>query len=132
MDAAIFMRFTQMCRNIFLVLAFLGCGILLPLFYLRNVDNEKKSWLLRITPSGVSGQPIWGLVVVAYIFNIVICGFLWWNYRKVLQLRRIYFESEEYQHSLHARTLMVVLTRRRTVSCVQPANIYAVKRHPEG
>lgn len=46
---------------------------------------------------------------MGYAINFVIGGFLWWNYRKVLQLRRMYFESEEYQHSLHARTLMVLI-----------------------
>ncbi|KAI0125510.1 hypothetical protein BJ170DRAFT_583138 [Xylariales sp. AK1849] len=108
MDAAIFLRFMRMCRNIFLILAALGCGILIPINWTKNTNtDDKQTWLMRLTPLTVWDQSNWGLVVVAYLFNITICGFLWWNYRKVLELRRMYFESEEYQHSLHARTLML-------------------------
>ncbi|ORY65790.1 uncharacterized protein BCR38DRAFT_483470 [Pseudomassariella vexata] len=107
MDAAIFLRFTRMCRNIFLVLALLGCGILLPINYTKNSGDDTQKWLMRLTPLQVWGDNNWALVTVAYLWVAVICGFLWWNYRKVLELRRFYFESEEYQNSLHARTLML-------------------------
>ncbi|KAI0172155.1 DUF221-domain-containing protein [Hypoxylon sp. FL1284] len=108
MDAAIFLRFTRMCRNIFLTLGIIGCGILLPIYYTFNEDkDEEEQWFKRLTPTTVWNQPIWALVVTAYAINIVIIGFLWWNYRRVLQLRRIYFESKEYQQSLSARTLML-------------------------
>ncbi|KAI6080947.1 DUF221-domain-containing protein [Hypoxylon rubiginosum] len=108
MDAAIFLRFTRMCRNIFLTLGVVGCCILLPVYYSLNGDKTGNlQWFMRLTPSNVSDQPIWALVVAAYAFNIIIIGYLWWNYRRVLQLRRIYFESKEYQQSLSARTLML-------------------------
>ena len=108
MDATIFLRFTRMCRNIFVILTVLGCGILIPI-NVKYVDQATKpeSWLAVITPSNVWGSAQWAQVVFAYITNLTVCGFLWWNYRKVLVLRRKYFESEEYQNSLHARTLMV-------------------------
>ncbi|PKS06766.1 hypothetical protein jhhlp_006840, partial [Lomentospora prolificans] len=108
MDAVIFLRFTRMCRNIFLVLTVLGCAIIIPI-NIKYVDQATKpdSWLAVITPSNVWGSPQWAQVVFAYLVNIVVCGFLWWNYRKILFLRRKYFESEEYQNSLHARTLML-------------------------
>lgn len=108
MDAALFIRFTTMCRNIFLVLGVVGCGILLPVFYSLNSDKTgNQRWFMRLTPSNVNDQPVWAIVVTAYIFNFVIIGFLWWNYREVLKLRRVYFETKEYQQSLSARTLMV-------------------------
>jgi calcium permeable stress-gated cation channel len=112
MDAAIFIRFTKMCRNIFLTIAVLGSAVLLPIYWTKNQrsadpESEDDKWFIRLTLVNVHGEPLWALVVLGYIFNIVICGFLWWNYRQVLQLRRIYFESDEYQHSLSARTLMV-------------------------
>ncbi|KAI1339136.1 DUF221 domain protein [Xylariaceae sp. FL0016] len=109
MDAAIFLRFLRMCRNIFLTLAVFGCGILLPVFYTRNqvTNDDDQKWFMRFTPQNVYDQPFWAIVVMGYIFNFTICGFLWWNYRRILQLRRIYFESEEYQRSLSARTLML-------------------------
>lgn len=106
MDAAIFMRFIRMCRNMFVVLALLGCGVLVPINMTNSIFKEA-DWLQKITPLNVWGGAHWATVVVAWLFNITVCGFLWWNYRKVVQLRRQYFQSEEYQHSLHARTLMV-------------------------
>lgn len=117
-DAAVFLRFTKMCRDIFVVLSVLGCAILIPI-HVKYVDQATKpeQWLLQITPSNVWGSAIWAQVVVAYLFTVVCCGFLWWNYRKVLHLRRKYFASSEYQNSLHARTLMVGLPRVFPSSC---------------
>lgn len=109
MDATIFLRFVRMCRNMFLVLSLIGICILVPANMTNyNKDTAKNTdWFNRITPEHVWGSANWAQVVVAYLFNIVIAGFLWYNYRKVMELRRAYFESEEYQNSLHARTLMV-------------------------
>ncbi|KAI1436123.1 hypothetical protein GGR50DRAFT_257054 [Xylaria sp. CBS 124048] len=108
MDAAIFIRFMQMCRNIFLTVSALACAVLLPVYWTQNADKTSdQKWFLRLTPANVWGQPIWALVVIGYVFNFTVCGFLWWNYRKILHLRRFYFESEEYQRSLSARTLML-------------------------
>ncbi|KAI8630489.1 DUF221-domain-containing protein [Xylariaceae sp. FL1651] len=108
MDAAIFLRFTKMCRNIFLAIAILGSAVLIPVYWTLNSDQTgKQKWYLRLTPANVWGTHIWATVVIGYLFNFIICGFLWWNYRQILQLRRIYFESDEYQQSLSARTLML-------------------------
>ncbi|KAI2626224.1 hypothetical protein GGS21DRAFT_546238 [Xylaria nigripes] len=108
MDAAIFIRFTRMCRNIFLSTALVGTAVLLPIYWTKNAPHDPlQKWFLKLTPANVHGQPIWALVVIGYMFNIIVCGFLWWNYRQVFRLRRLYFESEEYQRSLSARTLML-------------------------
>ncbi|OIW28561.1 DUF221-domain-containing protein [Coniochaeta ligniaria NRRL 30616] len=107
MDATLFMRFTRMCRNMFLILSVLGCCILIPINYTKTVRFDDDSWLGRITPLNVWAEAQWALVVFAWLVNIIVCGFLWWNYRKVLLLRRQYFQSMEYQQSLHARTLML-------------------------
>lgn len=107
LDATIFMRFIRMCRNLAVVLAIIGCSILIPISLSKSTRFGNDVWLYLLTPSNLWGDAHWAQVVVAYLFDIVICGFLWWNYRKVLQLRRTYFESPEYQQSLHARTLML-------------------------
>ncbi|KAI0109498.1 hypothetical protein GGR51DRAFT_558191 [Nemania sp. FL0031] len=109
MDAAIFIRVMQMCRNIFLIIAVLGTAVLLPIYWTKTIldKDSTQKWFLRLTPINVWGEPIWALVVIGYLFNIVICGFLWWNYRQIFRLRRLYFESEDYQRSLSARTLML-------------------------
>ncbi len=106
MDAAVFMRFTTMCRDIFVILAVLGCAVLVPVNLNNSVRFTDDVWITRLGPTNVWGNAQWAQVVVAWLFNLVVCGFLWWNYRKVLRLRRAYFESEEDQTSLHARTLM--------------------------
>lgn len=95
-----------MCRNIFLVLAVLGCAILIPINVSQGVE-KKVDIVVKVTPLNTFGRANWGMTICAWIFNIVFAGFLWYNYRAVLRLRRQYYESAEYQASLHARTLMV-------------------------
>ena len=117
MDAAIFLRFVRMLRNMFLVLALLGIGILLPVYATTSVkeyNGHSTQWIMQITPRDVYGKAQWAGVLIAYATNAVVVGFLWWNYRKVLDLRRAYFDSDEYQNSLHARTLMVCICPSRT------------------
>lgn len=114
MDATIFLRFLRMIRNLFLVLTVVGVAIVVPVNVsstsnkTSGQDNED-GWLLRITPLNVWDSRVWSQVALAWSYDIIIMGFLWWNYRKVLKLRRRYFESDEYQQSLHSRTLMVSL-----------------------
>jgi calcium permeable stress-gated cation channel len=107
LDATIFLRYTRMCRNMLAVITIIGCLILIPVNLSLGVQFGQDSPFLRITPLATFGYANWGVVVCAYLFNAAVAGFLWWNYRKVLLLRRQYFDSPEYQNSLHARTLMV-------------------------
>jgi hypothetical protein len=110
MDAAIFIRFTHMCRNIFLVLSVIGCGILIPVnvvvggnqFALKSTPS-----LAKMTPQFMIGRVYWALVACAWLIDMVVCFFLWRNYRAITGLRRAYFESADYQNSLSSRTLMV-------------------------
>lgn len=106
LDAALFMRFTRMLRNLFFILAVVGCAVLIPINMSKSTDED---WIMKITPraTGFTSFNQWHTVGFAYFYTLTICGFLWFNYRKVLELRRIYFLSEEYQNSLHARTLMM-------------------------
>ncbi|KAG9253466.1 uncharacterized protein F5Z01DRAFT_623437 [Emericellopsis atlantica] len=110
MDATVFLRFVRMCRNMFLTLALVAICILVPVnmtHYEESITTPDTQWFSKITPEYVWGDANWAQVIVAYLFNIIIAVYLWWNYRKITQLRRTYFESEEYQSSLHARTLML-------------------------
>ena len=106
LDATVFLRVLRMCRNIFLVLTVLGCGILIPTNMTKG-QFKKEDIITRVTPVNTFGDANWAITICAWLFNIVVAGFLWWNYRAVLRLRRQYYESPEYQSSLHARTLMV-------------------------
>ncbi|KAM3080195.1 hypothetical protein ACMFMF_003604 [Clarireedia jacksonii] len=105
LDATIFLRVLRMLRNIFLCISVVGCGILIPINMIKGVS--KKDFVSRITPATVYGKANWGMTICAWFFDIIVIFFLWSNYRAVLQLRRTYFESPDYQNSLHARTLMI-------------------------
>ncbi|UKZ80278.1 hypothetical protein TrVFT333_008035 [Trichoderma virens FT-333] len=112
MDATVFLRVMRMCRNMFLVLAIIGISVLVPVHYTKSVkfpgeSSDSNGWIQNITPLNVYGKFIWPQVVIAWLFDIIVCGFLWWNYRRIMQLRRKYFEGEDYQTSLHSRTLML-------------------------
>ena len=117
MDAVIFLRFTRMCRNMFLATALLGCGILIPIHIVLSVKEElpgsdsesvQSKAFARMTPQYVQGKAMWAHVVCAWLFDIVILFFLWTNYKAVTKLRRQYFESPEYQMSLHSRSVLIV------------------------
>ena len=110
LDAAIFLRFTRMCRNILLVLTPVGCGILIPVhitqsFHWGNAATGADQAFADMTPQNVMGQPLWSHVVVSYVFDFIIMYFLWSNYRAVVRLKRAHFLSYEYQNSLHARSI---------------------------
>ncbi|QIW95723.1 hypothetical protein AMS68_001241 [Peltaster fructicola] len=131
LDAAVFMRFARMMRNMFTALSIVSCAILIPVYVSqkqvyystsKRQDSSSSSavsnsWLTKISPLSLSNnQAYWAMVVCAWLFDIIICGFLWWNYRAVFKLRRTFFDSPDYQRSLHARTLLLtdIPTEMRT------------------
>ena len=111
LDATIFLRFTRMCRNIFVLVTILAVAILLP----ANVISSKKhinqivghGFLNLSTPQYVTTPALWVHVVCAWAINIIVAFFLWRNYTAVTRMRRQYFESAEYLTALHSRTLML-------------------------
>ena len=109
LDAAIFLRFIKMLRNIFACLTVVGCGILLPVNLVEsNSTASGVSFFLKMTPQYMYGsQAFWAYVGAAYLFDGIILYFVWRNYKAVVRLRRAYFDSPEYQRSLHARTLLL-------------------------
>ncbi|CAL3963887.1 unnamed protein product [Diplocarpon coronariae] len=109
LDAVVFLRILLMCRNIFLVMTVIGCAILIPINWTNSGGEAFKqaTTLARVTPVNTFGSANWGMAICAWVFNSIIAGFLWWNYRVILRLRRQYYDSPEYRASLHARTLMV-------------------------
>lgn len=115
MDATLFLKFTKMCRNIFTCVTIVGCGVIIPVNLISGKDDaatftsqgDTVTVFTRLTPSYVYGEVYWAFIILAYVFDIIICFFLWRNYRGVHRLRRAYFESPEYQRSLHSRTLLI-------------------------
>ncbi|KAE8452336.1 hypothetical protein EG329_001036 [Mollisiaceae sp. DMI_Dod_QoI] len=107
LDAVVFLRILRMCRNIFLVMTLIGCGVLIPINLIHGQSFANENTLSRVTPVNTFDLPNYGMTVCAWLFNLVVAGFLWWNYKVILRLRRQYYDSPEYQASLHARTLMI-------------------------
>jgi len=111
LDGVIFLRFLRMCRNIFLLLTLFGCGILIPVNLApgSNIYTQygNVATLMKFTPQYIFGPRFWAYVACAWIFDVAVCGILYHNYRVITRLRQRYFQSEEYQTSLHSRTLMV-------------------------
>ncbi|KAG0155222.1 hypothetical protein PDIDSM_796 [Penicillium digitatum] len=93
LDAVIFLRFTTMCRNIFVFLSIIGCLVMIPV----NITQSK----------GSTGSSATAAFICAWAFDLIVVFFLWKNYRVVRNLRRQYFQSSDYQRSMHARTLMI-------------------------
>ncbi|KAH8694943.1 putative DUF221 domain protein [Talaromyces proteolyticus] len=109
LDAAVFLRCARMMRNMFSIMAVIGCAVLIPVNLMQNNGSATTdtSAFTRMTPLQIKTEAAWSQVVCAYAFDFIVIAFLWYNYRAILKLRRRYFESAEYQMSLHARTLML-------------------------
>ncbi|KAK5084733.1 hypothetical protein LTR05_005811 [Lithohypha guttulata] len=109
LDAVVFLRFTRMLRNIFIVLGVLGLGIMIPVNVTTGVSaiRDKSNVFAIMTPLYTFGSGLWAQVVVAYAINIVVVYFLWHNYRRVYALRRQWFNSSNYQGSLSSRSVMI-------------------------
>ena len=114
LDAAIFLRFVCMIRNIFITLAVIGCAVAIPvnvIFNLRSPMNNSVTTasdiLMLLTPIFVTGTPLIANIVLGYVFNGVVFFFLWWNFRKVVDIRRQVFSTDAYQTALYRRTLLI-------------------------
>jgi hypothetical protein len=116
LDAIVFLRFLRMCRNIFFVLAILGCAVMIPVNVSCNLKNSwtdvngtssSRKWFVLMSPNYTWGNCMWAHVIVAWVFNFIIMYFLYTNYAAITTMRKNFFETPEYQASLHSRTLMV-------------------------
>lgn len=117
LDAAVFLRFTRMLRNMFLALSIVGVVVLIPAnvigsnkAYISGSSKGGQSYFVAMTPQYPNPQRLeymWVHVVSVWAIDLIVAFFLWRNYVAVVRLRRQYFDSPEYLMSLHSRTLMV-------------------------
>lgn len=109
LDGTIFLRFTRMCRNIFLTLSGIGIAILIPANTAGSYISikDRKEALRIMTPIAIKGTALWAHVFSAYAIDVIVAFFLWRNYMAISRLRKQYFESSDYVMSLHSRTLML-------------------------
>ena len=112
LDATIYLRFQKMLRNMFAVVTIVAVGVIMPTNIITGMKSKEAQafkntgfWTVstaQYTPEGA----LWVHVIGAWAINIIVAFFLWRNYIAVTRLRRLYFESPEYLHSLHSRTLI--------------------------
>lgn len=109
LDGTVFLRFTRMCRNMFLVLSVIGIAILIPANTAGSFISikDRKEALRIMTPVGIKRSALWAHVFSAYAIDVIIAFFLWRNYVAITRLRRQYLESSDYVMSLHSRTLIL-------------------------
>lgn len=116
LDAIVFLRFLRMCRMIFFCLGVIGCIVMIPVNVTCNLKNSwadvdgtssSKQWYILMSPNYAWGSCMWAHVIIAWVFDFIIMYILYRNYSAIVGLRKNYFESAEYQASLHSRTLMV-------------------------
>lgn len=110
MDAVAFLRFLRMLRWLFTAVAILSCAILMPINAVYNVKNVKDSdrdILSMLTLRDLEGSILFTHVAVTYILTAVILAFVWYNWKKMVELRHAWFRSPEYLESFYARTLLI-------------------------
>ena len=114
LDGAVFLRFTKMCRDMFIIITVVAIGVILPANWITNgksvfattLGKGANGFWQHCTPQFTSGAGLWVHVACMWIVNGIVGFFLWMNYRAVTRLRRQYFESSDYLMSLHSRSLM--------------------------
>lgn len=112
-DAALYIKFMSMLRNIFLVFSVLGCLVMIPINVAFNMKSplapavSKSDAFILMTPTLLYGDPLYAHIVLAWIFDIIILFTLWRTFNKIIKMRRNKFKTEEYQNALFMRTLML-------------------------
>lgn len=65
-----------------------------------------------LTIQAVRGNWLWGHVAVTYLVTGIVFYFVATNYEHMVRLRWEYFRSDEYQNSLHTRSLLVTQVKK--------------------
>ncbi|ODN77914.1 hypothetical protein L202_05019 [Cryptococcus amylolentus CBS 6039] len=114
LDAATFLRFLRMLRNIFSCVSVLGVALLIIniVYNLKNVDSSNRNALSLTTIADVEGGWMWPAVGASYVINAIVMFFIWRNWQQMVILRTRWFRSPAYQTKIYSRTLMVSHVRK--------------------
>ncbi|CAO3641975.1 unnamed protein product [Mucor fragilis] len=121
-DATLFIQFIRMIRRMLYFMTFIGVCIIIPINIVATSFTGE--WppspgveFLSISTinyydgkfHGSNGDLNWYWCHAAgtWLYSLIIYVFLWKFYAGYVQLRQQYFESDDYQKSMHARSLMV-------------------------
>lgn len=113
LDAVIFIRFLRMCRHLFIAMAFIGCGCLIPVNIIATLRAQAQGEppsdkITLMTMSGILDLDwLWAHVGATWLFSLFFIFSMLHGYRTFLKYRIQYFESEAYQENMASRTLML-------------------------
>ncbi|KAF9586047.1 hypothetical protein BGW38_010178 [Lunasporangiospora selenospora] len=112
LDAVVFIRFIRMCRHLFLVLAILGCGGLIPVNVIATIRGNggvaPADKISMLTMSGIKDILwIWAHTGAIWCFSLIMMAFIYHGYDTFLKFRIQYFESDSYQEDMASRTVML-------------------------
>ncbi|PBK74192.1 DUF221-domain-containing protein [Armillaria solidipes] len=111
LDGVTFLRFLSLLRTLFSLASILTCGVLIPVNVMYNrsdkVDSRQTDILSILTIRDVKGSSLYAPIAVSYLITalVIILVYIYW--RKMVQLRKDWFRSPEYQNSFYARTLSI-------------------------
>ncbi|CEP07391.1 hypothetical protein [Parasitella parasitica] len=121
-DATLFIQFIRMIRRMLYCMTFIGVCVIIPVniaatSYTGEWPPAPGVEFLSISTinyydgkfHGANGDLNWYWCHAAgtWVFSVIIFYFLWRFYTNYVRFRQQYFESDEYQKSMHARSLMV-------------------------
>ncbi|OZJ04540.1 hypothetical protein BZG36_02718 [Bifiguratus adelaidae] len=123
-DAVLFIRFIRLLRNCTFIMTIVGVFGVMPLnlvgtYYTGDWPPNFLTDISCISIAGIntkSGQFLrsgdnswfWGHVAATWLVSMVVYLFCNREYQHYVEFRRHWFQSEEYQSSMHARTLAVL------------------------
>ena len=110
LDAVAFLRFLRMLRWMVSAMAVVVCGVLIPVnvvYNLRNVDSGARDALSMLTLRDVKGPILFTHVAVTYVLTFIVIAFVYYHWKKMVELRHTWFRSPEYMQSFYARTLLI-------------------------
>ncbi|KAF8939977.1 hypothetical protein EDD21DRAFT_400195 [Dissophora ornata] len=113
LDAVVFIRFVRMCRHIFLIMAVVGCGVLIPINVIATIRAQTNGAMpadkiAMLTMAGITDfKWFWAHVACVWFFSLVMFFAMYHGYKSFLKFRIRYFESEAYQEDMASRTIML-------------------------
>ncbi|KAG8986001.1 hypothetical protein FRB90_004283, partial [Tulasnella sp. 427] len=108
LDAVAFLRFLRLMRWLFLGVAVLCCGVLIPIDFAYNsqhIQKNNRNFLNSLTIANCDKRHLTDFGTLFQAFMVL--GFVWWHWREMVRLRHQWFRSPEYNRSFYARTLMI-------------------------
>ncbi|KAG0027218.1 hypothetical protein BGZ82_009109 [Podila clonocystis] len=113
LDAVVFIRFIRMCRQVFMAMAVIGCGALIPINVIATIraqpngeTPQDKIGMLSI--KGIKDLNwIWAHVGAMWAFSAILMFAMYHGYTTFMKYRIKYFESDAYQENMASRTVML-------------------------